>query len=48
MKLKVSEVAKELGLKTKEVVEIAKELGIKATVRGSIDPTEAMKIHEYL
>ncbi len=48
MKLKVSEVAKELGLKTKEVVEIAKELGIKATLRGSIEPMEAMKIQEYL
>ena len=48
MKLKVSEVAKELGLKAKEVVEIAKELGIKATVRGSIEPVEAMKIQEYL
>jgi translation initiation factor IF-2 len=48
LKLKVSEVAKELGLKSKEVVEIAKELGIKATLRGSIDPMEAMKIQEYL
>ncbi|WP_457561326.1 translation initiation factor IF-2 [Caminibacter sp.] len=48
MKLKVSEVAKELGLKSKEVVEIAKELGIKATLRGSIEPMEAMKIQEYL
>ncbi|EDM24615.1 translation initiation factor IF-2 [Caminibacter mediatlanticus] len=48
MKIKVSEVAKELGLKSKEVVEIAKELGIKATIRSSIDPMEAMKIQEYL
>ncbi len=48
MKIKVSEVAKELGLKNKEVVEIAKELGIKATIRGSIEPMEAMKIQEYL
>jgi translation initiation factor IF-2 len=48
LKLKVSEVAKELGLKSKEVVEIAKKLGIKATVRGSIDPMEAMKIQEFL
>jgi len=48
LKIKVSEVAKELGLKNKEVVEIAKELGIKATIRGSIEPMEAMKIQEYL
>ncbi len=48
MKLKVSEVAKELGLKTKEVVDIAKEIGIKATIRSSIEPMEAMKIQEYL
>ncbi len=48
MKIKVSEVAKELGLKSKEVVEIAKKLGIKATIRSSIDPTEAMKIQEFL
>jgi len=48
LKIKVSEVAKELGLKSKEVVEIAKKLGIKATIRSSIDPTEAMKIQEFL
>jgi len=48
LKLKISEVAKELGLKSKEVVEIAKELGIKASIRGGIDAMDAMKIDEYL
>ena len=48
MKLKISEVAKELGLKSKEVVEIAKELGIKASIRGGIDAMDAAKIDEYL
>ncbi|NPA11761.1 MAG: translation initiation factor IF-2 [Epsilonproteobacteria bacterium] len=48
MKLKISEVAKELGLKSKEVIDIAKELGIKASTRGGIDPMDAMKIEEYL
>ena len=48
MKLKISEVAKELGLKSKEVVEIAKKLGIKASIRGGIDAMDAAKIDEYL
>ena len=48
MKLKIAEVAKELGLKSKEVVEIAKKLGIKASIRGGIDPMDAAKIDEYL
>jgi len=48
LKLKISEVAKELGLKSKEVIDIAKELGIKASTRGGIDPMDAMKIEEYL
>ena len=48
MKLKISEVAKELGLKSKEVVELAKKLGIKASIRGGIDPMDAAKIDEYL
>ena len=47
MKIKVSEVAKELGLKSKEVVEIAKKIGIEAKVRGEITPLEAAKIQEY-
>ena len=46
MKIKVSEVARELGLKAKEVVEIAKELGIEAKVRGEISPMDAAKIQE--
>jgi len=48
LKLKVSEVAKELGLKNKEVVEIAKELGIKASIRGGIAPQDAAKVEEYI
>jgi len=48
LKLKISEVAKELGLKSKEVVEIAKKLEIKASVRSGIDPMDAAKIDEYL
>jgi len=48
LKLKISEVAKELGLKSKEVVEIAKQLGIKASIRSGIDPLDAAKIDEYL
>ena len=48
MKLKISEVAKELGLKSKEVVDLAKKLGIKATIRSGIDPLDAAKIDEYL
>jgi len=48
LKLKISEVAKELGLKSKEVIELAKELGIKASIRGGIDPMDAVKIDEYL
>ena len=48
MKLKVSEVARELGLKSKEVVDIAKEIGVNASIRGGITPQDAMKIEEYL
>jgi len=48
LKLKISEVARELGLKSKEVVDIAKELGIKASIRSGIDPMDAAKIDEYL
>jgi translation initiation factor IF-2 len=40
-------VAREMGLKAKEVVELAKELGIEAKVRGEITPMEAAKIQEY-
>ena len=47
MKIKVSEVAKELGLKSKEVVEIAKKLNIEAKLRGEIKPEDAAKIQEY-
>ena len=47
MKIKVSVVARELGLKAKEVVDIAKEIGIEAKVRGEITPMEAAKIQEY-
>ncbi|ACM93586.1 translation initiation factor IF-2 [Nautilia profundicola AmH] len=47
MKIKVSEVARELGLKAKEVVDIAKEIGIEAKTRGEISPMDAAKIQEY-
>jgi len=47
LKIKVSMVARELGLKAKEVVDIAKEIGIEAKVRGEITPMEAAKIQEY-
>ncbi|AZV47220.1 translation initiation factor IF-2 [Nautilia sp. PV-1] len=47
MKIKVSVVARELGLKAKEVVDIAKEIGIDAKTRGEITPMEAAKIQEY-
>jgi len=47
LKIKVSMVARELGLKAKEVVEIAKEIGIEAKIRGEITPLEAAKIQDY-
>jgi len=47
LKIKVSEVARELGLKAKEVVDIAKEIGIEAKTRGEISPMDAAKIQEY-
>jgi translation initiation factor IF-2 len=47
LKIKVSMVAREMGLKAKEVVALAKELGIEAKVRGEITPLEAAKIQEY-
>jgi translation initiation factor IF-2 len=47
LKIKVLMVAREMGLKAKEVVELAKELGIEAKARGEITPLEAAKIQEY-
>ncbi|WP_024790890.1 translation initiation factor IF-2 [Lebetimonas sp. JS170] len=47
MKIKVSIVAREMGLKAKELVELAKEIGIEAKARGEITPLEAAKIQEY-
>ncbi|WP_456480061.1 translation initiation factor IF-2 [Nautilia sp.] len=47
MKIKVSEVARELGLKAKEVVDIAAKIGIEAKIRGEISPMDAAKIQEY-
>jgi len=47
LKIKVSDVARELGLKAKEVVEIAKEIGIDAKARGEITPMEAAKIQDH-
>jgi translation initiation factor IF-2 len=50
MKLKIKEVATELGKSTKEIIDICKELNIKNVKAGtsSITPQEAMKIGEYL
>jgi translation initiation factor IF-2 len=47
LKIKVSEVAKELGLKEREAVKLAKELGIEASVKGEIDAMDAARIYEY-
>jgi len=47
LKIKVSEVAKELGLKEKEAVKLAKELGIDASIKGEIDAMDAARIYEY-
>ena len=50
MKIKIKEVATELGKSTKEIIDICKELNIKNVKAGtsSITPQEAMKIGEYL
>ena len=49
MKIKIKDVAAELGKSSKEILEICKELGITAKVaHSSITPQEAMKIDSYI
>jgi len=50
MKIKIKEVATEIGKSSKEIVEICKELGIKnvKAATSSVTPEEAMKISEYI
>ena len=49
MKIKISEVARELGKSSKEIIEICKEIGISAkAANSSITPEDAIKISEFL
>lgn len=49
MKIKVSEVAKEIAVTSKEVIKACTELGIKAkAANSSITPVEAQKIEEHI
>ena len=49
MKIKIKDVAAELGKSSKEILEICKELGITAKVaHSSITPQDAMKIDSYI
>ena len=49
MKIKIKEVATELGKKSKEIVEVCKTLGIEAkAANSSITPEEAMKVAKYI
>ncbi len=49
MKIKIKDVAAELGKSPKEILEICKELGIVAKVaHSSITPQDAMKIDSYI
>ena len=49
MKLKIKEVAVELGKSAKEIVDICKELGIEVrSINSSITPQEAQKIAEFI
>jgi translation initiation factor IF-2 len=49
MKIKIKEVAIELGKSPKEIINVCKELGIDVkTVTSSITPQEAAKIAEYM
>jgi len=48
-KIKIKEVATELGKTSKEIIEICKELGIQAKVaHSSITPEDAIKIQQYI
>ena len=49
MKIKIKEVATELGKSSKEILEACKELGIVAkSANSSITPEDAMKISEFI
>jgi len=50
MKIKIKEVATELGKSTKEVISACKEIGIEnvKAATSSVTPQEAMKIAEYI
>jgi DNA-directed RNA polymerase specialized sigma subunit len=50
MKIKIKEVATELGKSSKEIIEACKEIGIKnvKAATSSITPEEAMKVAEYI
>ena len=50
MKIKIKEVATELGKSSKEIIEICKEIGISnvKAATSSITPQEAIKISEYI
>ena len=50
MKIKIKEVATELGKSSKEIIEICKEIGISnvKAATSSITPQDAMKISEYI
>jgi translation initiation factor IF-2 len=50
MKIKIKEVATELGKSSKEIIEACKEIGIKnvKAATSSITPEEALKVAEYI
>jgi len=49
MKIKIKEVATEIGKNPKEVIEVCKKLGIDVkSSNSSVTPQEAMKISEYI
>ena len=49
MKIKVKEVAAELGKSTKEIIEICKQIGIDVKVaNSSVTPQEAVKIQQFI
>ena len=50
MKIKIKEVATELGKSSKEIIDVCKELGITSVkaATSSITPEEAMKVAEFI
>jgi len=49
MKIKIKEVATELGKSSKEIIEICKDLGMEVkAANSSITPQDAMKVAEYI